>query len=55
MKKNLFSFHEQKASEKGDLADRILLELTNKDRTRRQVIKELKIQGLIKSNKDLKL
>ena len=41
--------------EKTDIADRILLELTDKTKTRRQIIKELKNQGLIKSTRELKL
>jgi len=41
--------------EKGDLVDRIFLELSSKDKTRRQVIKELKLQGLIKSTRELKI
>jgi hypothetical protein len=40
---------------KGDMVDRILLELTDKTKTRRQIIKELKNQGLIKTTRELKL
>lgn len=50
--KNFLSFL---GLEKGDLVDRILLDLSNKDKTRRQIIKELKLQGLIKNVKELKL
>jgi hypothetical protein len=32
-----------------------MLELTDKTKTRRQIIKELKNQGLIKTTKELKL
>ena len=41
--------------DKGDIVDRILLELTYKTKTRRQIIKELKNQDLIKSTGGLKL
>ncbi|CAF3327336.1 unnamed protein product [Rotaria sp. Silwood1] len=41
--------------EQTDIVDRIMLELTEKTKTRRQIIKELKNQGLIKSIKELKL
>lgn len=41
--------------EKTDLVDRIMLELTDKSKNRRQIIKELKNQDLIKNTKDLKL
>ncbi|CAF2135393.1 unnamed protein product [Rotaria magnacalcarata] len=41
--------------EKVDVVDRIMLELTDKSKTRRQVIKELKIQGLIKSTRELRI
>ncbi|CAF4415623.1 unnamed protein product, partial [Adineta steineri] len=41
--------------EKTDIVDRILLELTDKTKSRRQIIKELKNQGLIKSTRELKL
>lgn len=40
---------------KGDIVDRIMLELTDKEKTRRQIIKELKTQGLIKSTRDIKV
>ncbi|CAF1342072.1 unnamed protein product [Adineta steineri] len=41
--------------EKTDIVDRILLELTDKTKSRRQIIKELKNQDLIKSTRELKL
>ena len=41
--------------DKGDIVDRIMLELTDKTKSRRQVIKELKNQDLIKSTRELKL
>jgi hypothetical protein len=41
--------------EKSDIVDRILLELTDKTKTRRQIIKELKNQDLIKTTRELKL
>jgi hypothetical protein len=41
--------------EKTDIVDRIMLELTDKTKTRRQIIKELKNQDLIKTTKELKL
>ncbi len=41
--------------EKGDIVDRIMLELTDKTKTRRQIIKELKNQDLIKTTRELKL
>lgn len=41
--------------EKSDIVDRIMLELTDKDKSRRQIIRELKNQGLIKSTRELKL
>ncbi len=40
---------------KGDMVDRIMLELTDKTKTRRQIIKELKNQDLIKTTRELKL
>ncbi|CAF1001865.1 unnamed protein product, partial [Rotaria sordida] len=41
--------------EQTDIIDRIMLELTDKTKTRRQIIKELKNQDLIKNAKELKL
>ena len=41
--------------DKGDLVDRILLELTDTTKNRRQIIKELKNQDLIKTTRELKL
>lgn len=41
--------------EKGDIVDRIMLELTDKTKSRRQIIKELKNQDLIKTTRELKL
>jgi hypothetical protein len=41
--------------EKNDIVDRIMLELPDKTKTRRQIIKELKNQDLIRNTKDLKL
>jgi hypothetical protein len=42
-------------TEKMDIVDRILLELTDKTKLRRHIIKELKNQDLIKSTRELKL
>ncbi|CAF3746134.1 unnamed protein product [Rotaria sordida] len=41
--------------EQTDIIDRIMLELTDKTKTRRQIIKELKNQDLIKNTRELKL
>ena len=41
--------------EKTDIVDQIMLELTDKTKSRRQIIKELKNQDLIKSTRELKL
>jgi hypothetical protein len=42
-------------TEKSDIVDRIMLELTDKTKSRRQIIKELKNQALIKNARELKL
>ncbi|CAF0814816.1 unnamed protein product [Adineta ricciae] len=41
--------------DKTDIVDQIMLELTDKTKSRRQIIKELKNQDLIKSTRELKL
>jgi len=50
-----FDWYISIGSEKTDIVDRILLELTDKTKTRRQIIKELKNQDLIKTTRELKL